>query len=1120
MRCYKKLLVGALLVSCTLHAKDNPALLQQGKRPIDYVDPFIGTSNSRWMQFPGPSMPFGMVQLSPDNQDQGWKGGYDYHINSITGFSHIHSWTMAGLLVMPATGELQIEPGTEKQPWKGYRSLYRKENEVSRVGYYSVFLDDYKVKAELTSTTRVGVHRYTFPKNYRSRILFDLLIDAEYGYELNNAFVTKVSDTEIQGFTFQQGHGGASFNEYMVNFYIRFSKPFVTFNGWRKDEICRNIDGTFTSGWGHKDAGFFVEYDTEEGEQIQVQVGLSLVSPEQARLNLETEMKPFGWDFEAVVKNQENTWNALLGKVEVESDNEINIKKFYTNMYRSYLARTIWSDVNGKYMDMYEKVQQLKDPDSVVIGCDAFWNSFWNLNGLWNLVTPAWSEKHVNSLLEIYDKGGWLPKGPAGIEYSGIMVGSHSIELIVSAYQAGIRNFDTMKALEAMIHQQTVQGRAHDAGGYAGNRNLDVYMKYGYVPNEFGPVTNTLDYAYDDWAVSEFAKTLGDKEQGEYFAKRSRNFENVFDPSVKYVHMKNADGSWVEPFDSLCCSTFLGSGYVEGNAWQYTWFVPHDVRYVVDFLGREEFSARLNRGFKVSEPWNFSSESVDWSESLESMGRLPINHGNQPNMQAAYLFNYAGRPWLTQKWVRSIMERFYGDKPENGWMGDEDEGQMGAWYTLSSLGLFQMQGGCAQEPVWDIGSPQFKRAVIHLDDTYYSGKQFVIETVNGSDKNIYIQSAYLNGKKHNKPWIYHKEIVKGGHLKFVMGPEPNVDWGSMDDGIEPDSVFCDLLMPPLGEGVTGADGSISIDLKDGRNLFMWGDSFLGDVTDDKRSPDSKLVIGNVFTVLDSVGHISTLYNGDEKTPSSYIAADPVENFPTWYWPGHGFVQNGILHLFMSKFYKKSADMFGFVYDCCDYFRLDVKTMKVLDKTSFGAATINGVHYGHAVLPCADGVYIYGTLVNSHGGADVHVAKATLADGKLGDFVYWDGVSWQADAKKSAKLEGITQSVSEQFNVVHLDGKIALITQDRLKNVKDIYSFTASRPQGPFGNEKLIYTVDEDNYEADSMMTYNAMVHPQYIRKDKVLMCYNVNTYSAAKLFEKASLYRPRFLWVPVKKITE
>lgn len=341
-----------------------------------------------------------------------------------------------------------------------------------------------------------------------------------------------------------------------------------------------------------------------------------------------------------------------------------------------------------------------------------------------------------------------------------------------------------------------------------------------------------------------------------------------------------------------------------------------------------------------------------------------------------------------------------------------------------------------------------------------------------------------------------------------------------DDLIEMDSTFCDQLMPALGGAVTGADGSISIDLKDGRSLFMWGDSFFGDVVNNQRKSDAKLVMGNIFTIINKKGEIQTLLNGDKTNPSSYIAAEPVGSFPTWYWPGDGFVQDNILHLFMSKFHKQSADMFGFVYDCCDYFRLDVKTMKVLDKENFPAANLNGVHYGHAVLPYKDHIYIYGTIANAQGVADVHVAQATLAGGKLGNFMYWDGLAWQVDARKSAKLQGVTQSVSEQFNVVQLHNKIALITQDRSKNVKDIYSFISEQPQGPFMNEKLIYTVDEDNYAVDSMMTYNTMVHPQYIKNDKVLMCYNVNTYSFPKLFEKASLYKPRFLWMPIKNITE
>ncbi len=722
-------------------------------------------------------MPSGMVKLSPDNQDRGWKAGYDYTINNIAGFSHIHSWTMAGVLMQPVTGELQIKPGTEKEPWRGYRSRFSHDREQASPGHYSVYLDDYDVKAELSSTKRVGYHRYTFPEAFRAKVLIDLVIDSEYGYELSNGRAWKVSDQEIAGWTYQTSLRNAYYNDYQLHFVVRFNKPFNTFNGWVKENIKRNVE-EISAGWGHKDFGLFVEFNTEKDEKVKAQVGISLVSVEQARLNLEKETQPFGWDFDAVVQHNQDTWNDLLSRIEVETDVKSDKTKFYTNLYRAYSARTVWSDVNGKYRDMYENVQQVPDPQSPVYGSDAFWNTFWNLNSLWNLLTPDYSAKWVRSLLEIYDKGGWLPKGPTGIEYSGIMVASHSIPFIVSAYQAGIRDFDVDKALEAMIHQQTTPGLRHEGGGFAGNRNLEEYMELGYVPNEEGPVSNTLEYAFDDWCVSEFADALGEEDVRQRFEKRARNFENVFDPSVKYVRMKKSNGEWVQPFDSLCCSTFRGSGYVEGNAWQYTWFVPHDVSWIVDFLGKETFNDRLVRGFKKSKPWKFSAERVNYDQSLHSMGVLPINHGNQPNMQAAYLFNYSGKPWLTQKWARSIMEEYYGLGPETGWPGDEDQGQMGAWFVNSSMGLFQMKGGASTEPVWEIGSPLFDRVTIHLDKGYYSGEKFVIETVNNSKENIYIRKAFLNGEKLEKPWIYHEDIVGGGRLKLIMSDKPNKDWGS------------------------------------------------------------------------------------------------------------------------------------------------------------------------------------------------------------------------------------------------------------------------------------------------------------------------------------------------------
>ena len=756
---------------------------QNKKLPVDYVDPLIGSHNSRWIMFPGPTTPFGMVKLSPDNQELGWKAGYDYEIDNIAGFSHIHSWTMAGLLTMPTVGELKTIPGTEKHPERGYRSKFKHENEIAETGYYSVFLDDYNIKAELTTTTRTGFQRYTYPKNDSARILIDLQIPSEYGYEIFYTEIKKVSDTEIEGVSYQQSLRKANYNEYILHFVMRFNKPFKSLNGWVKEEIYRDVERV-SSDFGHKDVGAFVQFKTAEGEQIMVQTGISLVSTEQARLNLETELNPYKWDFEAVKNDSKKNWNTLLSTIEVEGGTETDKTKFYTNLYRAYAGRTTWSDVNGKYVDMYEKVQQLPDASKPVYGSDGFWITFWNLNQLWTLATPDIANNWVNSFLEIYDRGGWLPRGPTGIEYSAIMVASHQISLIVSAYQKGIRNYDINKAYKAVHKLQTVQGKPHEAGGYVGNRHLDPYMLYGFVPDSVGPVSNTLAYAYDDWTVGQFALSLNKIPEYKQFTKRAFNYQNVFDPEVGYMRRKYANGNWVDGFSEYGQVAWLGSGYVEGNAWQYTYFVPHDVHGLIKLMGKDEFNNRLEAGFAKSAPHKFNSEHLG-SNSLDGMGVLPINHGNQPNMQAAYLFNYSGKPWLTQKWASEIMEIYYGSDAVGGWLGDEDQGQMGAWYVMSAMGLFQMDGGAAAKPIYEIGSPRFEKTTIHLDEKYYAGGKFVIEAKNVSKENIYIQSAKLNGKPLNNTWFYHEELVKGGTLELKMGNKPNKKWGSQPENAPP-----------------------------------------------------------------------------------------------------------------------------------------------------------------------------------------------------------------------------------------------------------------------------------------------------------------------------------------------
>ena len=752
------LFVGIMVGSCDV--RDT-----QEKQPVDYVDPMIGTSNSRWMLYPGPSMPFGMVKLSPDNQEEMWKAGYEYTINNITGFSHLHSWTMGGLLTMPIIGELRVNPGPlNGEPEGGYRSRFKHKTESAAPGFYKVELYDSDITVELTSTTRTGVQRYTFPDADDAYILFDLKFPTEYGFEVQKAEVRKSGANEIEGYSKQKS---TEWNEYTVHFVARVDKPFESLGGWKGDDIQRNIQEISGDG----DMGVFLHYSTDEGEIIKLKTGISLVSIEQARKNLEKETEKYEWDFDAVRSNAQNTWNNLLSKIEVEGGSEQDKVKFYTNLYRSYSARTILSDVNGKYVDMYEEVQQLEDPDSPVYGADAFWNTFWNLNQLWTLVNPDMANKWVKSLMEIYDKGGWLPKGPTGIEYSSIMVASHEIPLMVSAYQKGIRDYDIDSMYEAIKHNQIEPGKSHSGGGYVGNQHLNSYLSLGYVPAEEGPVSNTLEYAYDDWTVAQMAKALGKEEDYQHFIERAEYYKNVFDPNLKFMRQKDKNGEWIKSFDP-----FSTQGFVEGNSWQYTWFVPHDLQGLLELIGREQFNTRLAEGFERASRWDFNA--------MYGRGR-GVNHGNQPNMQAAYLFNYSGKPWLTQKWARAIMEKYYGANPYKGWLDDEDQGQMGAWFVMSAMGLFEMRGGAAVKPAYEIGSPIFDKITIQLNTDYYPAEKFVIEARNNSKENKYIQSATLDGEPLGKPWFYHSELVDGGKLILEMGPEPNKKWGSDPEDAPP-----------------------------------------------------------------------------------------------------------------------------------------------------------------------------------------------------------------------------------------------------------------------------------------------------------------------------------------------
>ncbi len=737
----------------------------------DYADTKMGTAHSRWMIAPGPWMPFSMVKLSPDNQNRGWQAGYDPIFETIGGFSHIHEWTMGGLSFMPTNGPLITQVGDQRSPDKGYRSRINTQTEEAPIGYYKAELTDYDIVAELTATTRGGFQRYTFPEGKEgSRILLDLQNPAEYPYKLEEVFIEKVTDNRVEGFSKQLSpntwSGGIS-QEYIVHFVAEFDQPISNYGVWTENGTQENT--AVLEAINSLDAGAYFEFDTRVNKGVQVRTAISFVSIENASENLETEIsEPFGWDFEAVRQNNLDAWNDLFDRLTISTNDKREKMRFYSNMYRSLASRNIFSDVNGQWVDADEEVRQLEDPSSPVIGCDAFWNTFWNLNQFWNLVTPDWSNNWVNSQLAMYDAGGWLAKGPAGMEYIPVMVAEHEIPLIVAAHQMGIDGFDVEKAFEAVKKMQTVPGR-EVGGGFAGNRDLEAYLEHKYVPYDKGRFSNSLEYAFDDWTVAQFAKSLGKESDYETFIERGYYWRNVIDAETGYARMKHSDGSWMPDFDPY--KSGANKQYVEGNAWQLTFFVPQDVPALAESIGKERFIERLDWGFNNSDETRFNGKN-------DQYWNYPVVQGNQQSMHFAFLFNWVGKPWLTQKWSRQIIDRYYGYGLANAYLGDEDQGQMSAWFIMASLGLFQTDGGARVDPIYEIASPLYEKVEVDLGGRFGRGDTFVIEAVNASRLNKYVQSATLNGETLQDFKFPASELLKGGKLELEMGPEPNVNWGA------------------------------------------------------------------------------------------------------------------------------------------------------------------------------------------------------------------------------------------------------------------------------------------------------------------------------------------------------
>ncbi len=747
--------------------------------PADLVYPYLDTAHSRWLYFSSACRPFGMVNLSPDTKIDGiWGAGYLYNLDTIRAFSHIHAWQLSGIPVLPTTGEFRGHLGPGK-----YGSKYSHDNETVKPGYHQVWLADYNINAELTSTTRVGFHRYTFGASDKSHILFDFTTDLGPS-GTKSGYVRKKSNTELEGYAVMEANIRRP-KPVMVFFVAQFDKPFETFAGWKDGQLVdveEVIEGEST--------GAYVSFSTENNDVRLMKVGISYVSMEQARLNLETELPH--WNFNRIVNESLDEWNKWLSRIEIEGGTEKERRRFYTDLWKALQGRRIVSDVNGKYCDMTgpeRRIGQIPldengNPRFNHHSSDSFWGAQWNINTLWHLVYPEVTESFVNSMLLMYDDGGLIPRGPSGGNYTFVMTGASSTPFIVSAYMKGFRGFDVEKAYEGM-RKNHMPGGLMSKAGYEHNTyiggGIESYIEKGYIPYPLSERNygfhqrgsgQTLEYAYQDWTLAQLAKKLGYEDDYEMFSKRALNYKNIFHADSGWMWVREHDGNWREPFN-----IYDGSLFVEGNAAQYTWWVPHDVQGLIDLMGgKKEFTAKLNRSFESAQKHNFTAGESHAVETLYP--HVYINYGNQPCMHTAFLFNYSA-PWLTQYWTRKVIEQVYSDlSPDRGYRGDEDQGQMGSLAVLMKMGLFSVNGGTSIEPFYEIGSPIFDKITVHLNQDYYIGQTFVIETKGNEPENYYIQSAELNGLPLEQPFIYHRDVINGSTLNLEMGPVPNKSWGT------------------------------------------------------------------------------------------------------------------------------------------------------------------------------------------------------------------------------------------------------------------------------------------------------------------------------------------------------
>ncbi|MBI1939192.1 MAG: glycoside hydrolase family 92 protein [Ignavibacteriales bacterium] len=745
------------------------AALAQSKTPYDYVNPFVGTDDMGHT-FPGAAVPFGMVQLSPETDTAMYSygsgynpevyrycAGYQYTEKTIVGFSHTHfngtgHSDLGDILLMPVVGKLQLNPGTKENPESGYRSRFSHTTEKAMPGYYAVKLDDYNIDVELTASERCGFHKYKFSKTKDVHIILDLT-SGIYNYEGKVVWssVRVENKTLITGYRQTNGWARTRY----VYFAIEFSKPFESY-GLRNDEqlIYKgfwrkfNENENFPERAGHKVKCYF-NFDTEEDEEILVKVALSAVSTKNAIENLKAEIP--GWNFDEIKNQAIEKWNSELSKIIIDASEERKIN-FYTSMYHSFLNPVIFNDVNGEYRGLDQNIYAAEDFTNYTIF--SLWDTYRALHPLYTIIQQKRTSDIVNSMLAHYEQSVHkiLPVWSHWANENWCMIGYHAVPVIADAFMKGIGGFDAGKAFEACIA----------SANYDPYDGIGAYKKYGYVPEDLSSnsASKTLEYAYDDWTIYKFAEKLGKKKEADEFFRRANNYKNIFDKETHYMRAKKSDGTFKTPFDPL---SVANQGYIEGNAWNYSLYVPHDVEGFINLLGgKEKLVTWLDLLFTFELPEKYFGESEDVTK-VGMIGNYV--HGNEPSHHVPYMYNFTGQPWKTQERIHQIVNTMYKPEP-HGLCGNDDCGQMSAWYIFSVLGFYPVAPASSE---YVIGSPCVNSASINLEN----GKTFKITAENFSENNIYIKEIFLNGKKIDRSFITHDEIVSGGELKFIMQNVPN-----------------------------------------------------------------------------------------------------------------------------------------------------------------------------------------------------------------------------------------------------------------------------------------------------------------------------------------------------------